>query len=358
MHDQQYSYSFRTHKWESQYITRYAFSISDHKIHRNYQGVHGQATHPHSYDITPESLAKLTDNLLNSSLSLNSKKTYRAAYKAFANFHRYYFKTPPPRCCSVQTLKHFIAYCHAHGCKYSTILTRVSAISYINQLNGFKNPSNCFMIKQILRGCKRSGISSDQRKPFLLSHLKSLITVCDKVFKSKHNKALFKAMFAVAFFALLRISEMTRTRNTKHAILTTNVSFEAVDNQFKACSIILPHYKHSSHPTVIQLAKQTNLSVCPILLLQQYLHLKTTRKGYLFTRHNKRPVSDKYFRAGLRKCIKSLKWNVNHYTSHSFRIGGATHAQLQQQSDSTIQQLGRWKSNAFRKYLRPPVLSA
>ncbi|KAK6195007.1 hypothetical protein SNE40_000528 [Patella caerulea] len=43
-------------------------------------------------------------------------------------------------------------------------------------------------------------------------------------------------------------------------------------------------------------------------------------------------------------------------TTHSFRIGGASLAAHNGLSDSQIRQLGRWRSDAFRKYIRPSSL--
>ena len=41
------------------------------------------------------------------------------------------------------------------------------------------------------------------------------------------------------------------------------------------------------------------------------------------------------------------------YTSHSFRIGGATAAAEAGVAPNIIQKLGRWKSDCFRIYIRP-----
>ena len=49
--------------------------------------------------------------------------------------------------------------------------------------------------------------------------------------------------------------------------------------------------------------------------------------------------------------------DVGRFNSHSFRIGAATAAAQAGLPDSTIQQLGRWRSAAFMRYLRPPVQS-
>jgi len=40
--------------------------------------------------------------------------------------------------------------------------------------------------------------------------------------------------------------------------------------------------------------------------------------------------------------------------AHSFRIGGATSTAEGGATQATIQQLGRWRIQAYRHYIRPP----
>ena len=47
-------------------------------------------------------------------------------------------------------------------------------------------------------------------------------------------------------------------------------------------------------------------------------------------------------------------YNSRHYSSHNFRIGAATAAALAGMPDHAIQLLGRWKSDTFKRYIRPP----
>ena len=50
--------------------------------------------------------------------------------------------------------------------------------------------------------------------------------------------------------------------------------------------------------------------------------------------------------------------DTSRYKNHSFRIGGACHAADKGYSDAQIRALGRWKSEAFKVYLRSTVCHA
>ena len=50
--------------------------------------------------------------------------------------------------------------------------------------------------------------------------------------------------------------------------------------------------------------------------------------------------------------IRPRNLDPNRYKGHSFRIGAATYAAEQGVSDDKIRHSGRWKSDAFKKYIR------
>ena len=68
------------------------------------------------------------------------------------------------------------------------------------------------------------------------------------------------------------------------------------------------------------------------------------------------PVSRKFFTEHLQLAISACGFPKNLYQAHSFRIGAATAAAESGLSDIQIQCMGRWKSAAFKKYIRIPVI--
>ena len=68
------------------------------------------------------------------------------------------------------------------------------------------------------------------------------------------------------------------------------------------------------------------------------------------------PVSPSNFSQRLSAAVQLCGLAPSRYKGHSFRIGAASHAADRGWSDAQIRALGRWKSNAFQRYIRVPTL--
>ena len=67
-------------------------------------------------------------------------------------------------------------------------------------------------------------------------------------------------------------------------------------------------------------------------------------------------ITRTFFVTQLKAALKFNNLDCALYKAHSFRIGAASWATAKGFSDSQIRLLGRWKSNAFLKYIRTPSL--
>ena len=108
--------------------------------------------------------------------------------------------------------------------------------------------------------------------------------------------------------------------------------------------------------TTINFCKLTKLT-CPYHSMATYIALASPEDPYttpLFCFSNGRPLTRLRLLKRLHRQLKQAGYQPHWYNTHSFRIGGATSAAEAGVSQATIQQLGRWRSQAYRRYIRPP----
>ena len=144
----------------------------------------------------------------------------------------------------------------------------------------------------------------------------------------------------------------TRTRGVE-SNLSTNQLTNMVDSSSNVVSLKITFlsYKHNynQHPFSVIVNKQ--FQFCPVDILLGYLSKWGLKPGFLYVLSNQKPVSHNYFTKQLAFALKLCNLNPDVYKGHSFRIGAASHAADRGMSDAQIRSLGRWRSNAFLKYM-------
>ena len=246
----------------------------------------------------------------------------------------------------------FVAYLSDRSYKPSSILTYSAGVSFLHKIAGHADPGTSFIVQKTMEGLKRGNPCGDMRLPITINLLQSLVMralpqVCNEVY----NVTLFKAMFTVAFFGLFRVGELTvASRDQSHTLEIDNVRF---DRALEGYVLTLTSFKFSGgKPASVLIQCHDNKGICAVCNLRAYLYMRGTHSGPLFCRKNKQPVNRNDFSTQLRRMLKYLNMDTKRYQAHSFRVGGATYAAQLGMSDAEIRQLGRWRSNAFKKYIR------
>ena len=104
----------------------------------------------------------------------------------------------------------------------------------------------------------------------------------------------------------------------------------------------------------MRLKSKLDKSICPVTAVAAYLEIRPqTNSKALFLHILGTPMSRSFFVRHLRVLLAATPYKGEKFNTHSFRIGRATDMLLAGASDATIQKIGRWSSNAYRKYLRP-----
>jgi hypothetical protein len=126
----------------------------------------------------------------------------------------------------------FLAYLSIQGFAPSTIFAQLSAIAFVHKINGWEDPTECFIIRIMREGARRLNSSADLRRPITFPILKQLIEVLPSYCKSSYEVLLFRAAFTLAFFGFLRVGEFACTSKCSDAsrvIAIDDLSFLSKD---------------------------------------------------------------------------------------------------------------------------------
>lgn len=308
-------------------------------------------SHPDLADLTAES-----KKLIHNSLAPSTHRTYQTALKKFQSFFKAHFNQsivtwPIPS----SVLLNFIAYLSIQQHAPSTVQLYISAIAFYHKLQGFKDPTNNFLITKALQGLKRTrGREEDSRRPIsfhiMLQIIDSLPAICSSTYEVK----LFTCAFSLAYFALLRVGECTFTGNhtNSHFIRFQGIEVQSQRNQVK---VTIPHSKtqQTGRQATLIIQGQPHSTLCPVRIISEFLKVRPhTPATHIFLVHSDTaPLTRFQFNAVLQKSLKN-SGITGYFGTHSFRIGRASDMALQGVPYDNIQKAGRWRSPVFLKYIR------
>lgn len=254
------------------------------------------------------------------------------------------------------TICNFIGHLFEIGYSPSSIASHISALTYIHKMLKLPDPAQCFLVQKLLRGCYKLGPSVDTRLPITGEILKKLVNSLDQSVSTRAHSLLLKALFLMAFHGFFRLGELvikSKTQSDK-VIQRSDVHFETAHGKLKQVQVVLKHFKTVSYgqPKIITLEVSKNTKSCPVHALFYYLKHYRHSGGPLFQFLDGCPVPYSFVAKKLNEVIKNIGLDPKHYKGHSFRIGAATHASKVGFSENAIQNMGRWKSDAVKRYIR------
>ncbi|XP_062601811.1 integrase/recombinase xerD homolog [Saccostrea cucullata] len=296
-------------------------------------------------------LSPISRQLLTSSLSSSTALAYRKSWQ-------YLLKWKPGLSLpiSVTDVCNFIGVLFSNNYSPSSILSHMSAISFVHKICNMSDPTQAFVVKKILKGCQTLGPRKDTRLPITAPILQRLVQALDHTVKLFSLRVLFRAVFLMAFHAFLRLGELTvkSAKGSDKVLQREDVTFEHKSNSIVGVQIIMREYKTNKHnkPLVIYLQASPNSQYCPVQALSNYVQTFNHKTGPLFQTMDGSPVSYSLVTTHLKTAIQFIGLDTDSFKGHSFRIGAATHAASLGYSEQVIQKLGRWNSDAFRRYIR------
>lgn len=283
-----------------------------------------------------------------------ARSSWRAYSQVLNRVHSFLveFQLPVSLPLTPATIALYLSYLNGKGYAASTLITHMSAVAFIHKINNMKDPTASFLIQKCLQGVKNLRPSQDSRLPITVPILRKLVSIMGIIGSTSWEKLMFKSMFLLAFYAFLRVGEMTASKGDgKHTLQIDNLSL--VENRgTTGLSITFQSFKHGRKPASILIERQVGNLPCPVQAWEDYLAVRGKAAGCLFMKQNGEPVSRNEFSSKLALALKACQLSSELYKSHSFRIGAATYCAGKGFNDSQIRALGRWNSDAFVKYIR------
>ena len=243
----------------------------------------------------------------------------------------------------------FIGALQEAGYAPTSMVTYVSALGFAHKFKGFADPTSSFKVQKVLAAAIRLRPSMDNRLPITLNILSRLNNSLQHTVDSPYLRVLFKAMFIVSFFGLMRMGEVTQEKSGEISLFSDQI---VVYNTHAVLKI--SHFKHnySGTPFEIVLPRQQDTSICPVWALQNYFNLRGLSFGPLFCYPNLTPISRELFSSTLKRTLQFCGLDTTVFQTHSFRTGAASYYASLGLNDEKIRMLGRWKTTAFRRYIR------
>ena len=174
----------------------------------------------------------------------------------------------------------------------------------------------------MLEGCRRSRKQNDNRAPISKNLLTSICVKLSEICFSHYEVLLFKAAFTLAYYWLLRISELVYT-GPMHRDWQLQLSDVSCNLYNKTLFIQTRKSKTDQSGKAIKLkihpAKKGN--ICCVHSVLTFIKACSKNDGYLLCHQNSDPLLRYQFSSILVKAISKLGLSPLHFKAHSFRIG-------------------------------------
>ena len=155
------------------------------------------------------------------------------------------------------------------GCGSASLASYCSAIAFGHRIRGLQDPTDDFRIRRLLAGARRLRPSADSRAAISLSELHRLRVAVNSLSLHAIEKAAFRAIFSLAFFAMLRPGEILAGRDTSHTIRLGHIVVQG-----DRLSLTIPSSKTSAVPFTTALVARPDLPSCPVRAIREYMHLR------------------------------------------------------------------------------------
>ena len=297
---------------------------------------------------------------LDAGLAPSTRRTYAAAWKRYQSFANTFSLPLLP--ISQEKVTLFVAFLGTEGLSVSTVETYLAALRYFRIRS---DPSDTFPslhtphMKILLRGIARAGTLRNHslvRLPITASLMLKIKTSLAAL-QETHDSTMLWAACCTGFFGFLRCAEFLLPDEgpfdpSLHLSLA-DIHLVMSPAQWRFDILIKGSKTDQLRVGSTVSLGATGAALCPVAALLDYLNARGNTPGPLFIRQNSTPLRRKWFVTRIQHALSAAGVPGSSFNGHSFRIGAATTASAAAIPETTIKTLGRWRSMAYQRYIRP-----
>ena len=287
---------------------------------------------------------------VSASVAPSTLRSYKKAWTDFLGFRAGVsgvgLESPPNKKEVLQYLSHL----WRKGRAPRTLNIHSAAISFFSKTIHSFDPCEDFVVRKALEGWRRlQPPSKDVRRPITFDILSQIHKQLRKLCWSKYEARLFSAAYSIAFFGALRVGEVVSEAQGTRGI--------ALDDVRLSASEVLLFIRQSKTDQLgkgawMRLPATGHPGPCPVKDARRFLRMRPAAPGPLFIHQDGSLLTRDQFTWVMRKAVAACGLPPDKFAAHSFRIGAATTAMHWGLSVKKIKDLGRWKSKAYKGYLR------
>jgi len=246
-------------------------------------------------------------------------------------------------------------------------MSKVSAIAWRHKATRNISVGLSARHKIVIEGMARSRVTATRSEPVSPAMLRRYYRAVKPT--TRRDNAIWGSV-VLAFFFCMRASEYASTpAKTGHHLRQQDVQFHDkrgnIARHIKEAESVHVFFRSSKTDQTARgctrsLSRSGNPVLCPVIAAWRLRAIgKEIGAGpsdplcVYTTKHGKRcHVSIAVVTDAVRRAARAQGANPRSFSSHSLRSGGATQMFLGGSSDATVQLFGRWKSDAYKLYIR------
>ena len=212
-------------------------------------------------------------------------------------------------------------------------------------------------VQQLLKGIQKEFCITKPTRP-RLPITPNIMAAIKRILHQQltYQSTMLWAACCTAFFGFLRVSEFTvPSQQDYDPLYHLSLTDVLLDDRHATTTVRLYIKQSKTDPlrkgAYIYLTR-THQSVCPVQAIVKYLRVRGKQAGAFFVTSDGSSLTRTMFASALTKTLHKVNLNAKLYNTHSFRIGAATSANQAGVPDLHIKALGRWRSDAYQRYIR------